>query len=207
MMGRAVSPRSTSRRRRAFWQMPVLPELARYIFKRAVGGLRRRRQQLDILLTGYDGSVSVAKIYEQTAPGVFTELALATPGLTGVNASSAQWGDYDADGDLDILLTGEGSSGRVAKIYEQTTAGMFTELATAELTGVYSSSAQWGTTMPTAAPGHSPDGEWSFGPCREGLRADNCWHVHRTVHRGAGGGSSPARSGGTTTPTATWTFS
>ena len=33
----------------------------------------------------------------------FTDIAA---GLTGVSGSSVAWGDYDNDGDLDILLTG-----------------------------------------------------------------------------------------------------
>ena len=39
-------------------------------------------------------------------------------GLTGVADSSVAWGDYDNDGDLDILLTGaDGGGGPVAKLY------------------------------------------------------------------------------------------
>ena len=40
--------------------------------------------------------------------------------LTGVYGSSVAWGDYDNDGDLDILLAGNplyGSNGFTTKIY------------------------------------------------------------------------------------------
>ena len=95
---------------------------------------------LDILLTGYTGSLDISKIYTNTN-GVFTELISAN--LTGVSYSSTAWGDYDNDGDLDVLLSGYTGSARVTKIYTNT-AGSFTELATANLLGVQEGSIAWG---------------------------------------------------------------
>jgi len=89
---------------------------------------------LDILLTGYNGSASISKIYRNDA-GVFTDI---DAGLTGVSSSSAAWGDYDNDGDLDILLTGNYYS----KIYRNDN-GNFTDID-AGLYGVYNGSAAWG---------------------------------------------------------------
>lgn len=37
--------------------------------------------------------------------------------LSGVWYASSAWGDYDNDGDLDILLTGNTGSGRIARVY------------------------------------------------------------------------------------------
>lgn len=70
---------------------------------------------LDILLTGQDSSnVKVSKIYRNNH-GQFEDISA---GLLGVNQSSIAWGDYDNDGDLDILLTGQDSSYKlVSKIY------------------------------------------------------------------------------------------
>jgi predicted nucleotidyltransferase len=75
---------------------------------------------LDILLTGYDNpaATEVSKVYRNDG-GAFTDIGA---GLTGVHASSVAWGDYDNDGDLDILLTGWTGSARVSKVYRNESA-------------------------------------------------------------------------------------
>jgi hypothetical protein len=95
---------------------------------------------LDILLTGAgSGGVRVAKVYRNDA-GSFVD---SSAGLTGVADSSVAWGDYDNDGDLDILLTGrDGSGGIVAKVYRND-GGIFADSEIA-LTGVANSSVAWG---------------------------------------------------------------
>jgi len=65
-------------------------------------------------LTGDQGSSNYITIIYRNNAGVFTEISA---GLTGVNYSSAAWGDYDKDGDLDILLTGNTGSSSISKIY------------------------------------------------------------------------------------------
>ncbi|MDI6767022.1 MAG: FG-GAP-like repeat-containing protein [Bacteroidota bacterium] len=96
---------------------------------------------LDILLTGHNTSSPVSKIYQNTGSG-FTEVF--TGSLIEVCRSSVAWGDYDNDGDLDILLTGTTyGSGPVSKIY-QNTGTAFTEVFAGSLTGTYLSSATWG---------------------------------------------------------------
>ena len=41
--------------------------------------------------------------------------------LVKVKNSASAWGDYDNDGDLDLLITGASSSGYVANLYENDT--------------------------------------------------------------------------------------
>jgi hypothetical protein len=101
---------------------------------------------LDILLTGCSNngcSSRIAQVYQNTvnAGGAFT----ATHTLTGVQESSVAWGDYDNDGDLDILLSGNTGSGRIARVYENTVnaSGGFTDIS-AGLPGVRYSSVAWG---------------------------------------------------------------
>jgi hypothetical protein len=60
---------------------------------------------LDFVLTGHDGSNYTSKIFRNDA-NVFTDI---NAGLTGVQGSSAAWGDYDNDGDLDVCLAGRES--------------------------------------------------------------------------------------------------
>ena len=56
------------------------------------------------LLTGYSNLEQVSKIYRNNGDNTFTEQTSIS--LTGVCNGSVAWGDYDNDGDLDILLTG-----------------------------------------------------------------------------------------------------
>lgn len=58
--------------------------------------------------------------------------------LAGIYDGSGSWGDFDNDGDLDLLLTGNGAS----KLYRNDN-GQFTEIATS-IIGVSNSSASWG---------------------------------------------------------------
>jgi hypothetical protein len=69
---------------------------------------------LDIALSGYaDGLGAISRIYANQA-GTFTHI---DAGLEGMQRSAAAWGDYDQDGDLDLFLTGLGSSARIARLY------------------------------------------------------------------------------------------
>jgi hypothetical protein len=65
--------------------------------------------------------------------------------LTGVDRSSVAWGDYDNDGDLDILLCGEidYNFNRATKIYRNNGDNTFTEQTTITLTGVEKGSVAW----------------------------------------------------------------
>jgi hypothetical protein len=88
---------------------------------------------LDILLTGQDNDyVRQSKLYKNT-DGYYTEDTASS--LTGVDYSSAAFGDYDNDGDLDILLAGNTGSSRIAVIYENT-GGVFSVNNTISLPGV-----------------------------------------------------------------------
>src|SRR6185295_15944155 len=58
----------------------------------------------DILLTGLDSEAKpMSVVYHNDGGGAFSD---ALAGLTDTFEGNGAWGDYDNDGDLDILLTG-----------------------------------------------------------------------------------------------------
>ncbi|CAH2572323.1 Dentin sialophosphoprotein [Planktothrix rubescens] len=92
----------------------------------------------DILLTGSSSSGRISKIYSNNGSGGFSENTNVS--LTGVSYSSVTTADFDNDGDTDILLTGQGSSGNISKIYSNNGSGGFSENTNVSLTGVSNSS-------------------------------------------------------------------
>lgn len=88
---------------------------------------------LDLFISGDTGSEKIAKVYENTGD-TFTEITGIT--LEGVQRGSLSLGDYDNDGDLDLLLTGWNASFvGIAKLYKNT-GGNFSEQTSIVLAGV-----------------------------------------------------------------------
>lgn len=104
---------------------------------------------LDLLVTGLTSTGAVTRIYQNTA-GNFLELTqpLINPlgALTGVSQSDAAWGDYDNDGDLDILLNGLNLSGQpVVRLFRNLGNGAFENVVTSfSSLGLYDGSVAWG---------------------------------------------------------------
>lgn len=87
---------------------------------------------LDILLSGSTGwaagAGSFTKVYRNDGQDAFTDIQAA---LTGVVGGSATWGDYDNDGDLDILMTGDAGlwpEPGVTRVYRNDGSGDFADL-------------------------------------------------------------------------------
>ncbi len=97
---------------------------------------------LDLLMVGTDGTQNYAKIYRNDDSHTFVDLTSA--GLQPVINGPVTWGDYDNDGDLDVLLTGyDGGSTNFSIVYRNDGAGSFTDLGM-DLVPIGSGSVDWG---------------------------------------------------------------
>jgi hypothetical protein len=96
---------------------------------------------LDLLIAGETGTYPPAtRVYRNDGNGTFTDIGA---GLQGLYFASVDWGDYDKDGDLDILLAGNVDNTSFARVYRNNGNGTFTD-AGVGLTGVYRQGARWG---------------------------------------------------------------
>lgn len=94
----------------------------------------------DLVLSGAtDGGGLTAGIWRNEGGGVFTDIGANLP---PTDLGFAVWGDYDNDGDLDLLFGGNSTAGWIARIYRND-AGTFTDI-NAGLLGEIWSSAAWG---------------------------------------------------------------
>ena len=68
------------------------------------------------MLTGYSGDIGFnSQVYENTGDGF-----VLFHSFTGLAYSSSAWGDYDEDGDLDIVMTGNTTILYLVQVYENT---------------------------------------------------------------------------------------
>lgn len=97
----------------------------------------------DVVVTGSTGTNIVAgvftKLYKNTA-GVFAEDTNNT--LIQLGASSCAWGDYDNDGDIDLLLAGVTDVSAAAVIYNNVN-GILTAINTPSIVGADYSTCSW----------------------------------------------------------------
>ena len=95
---------------------------------------------LDFILTGRSNYYGVTKLYRNNS-GSFS--SVYNNQIVGVYNSSVDWGDYDNDGDQDLLITGNYYNQKVSKIYRNNGNG-FTEVYTNQLTGIDQGEGKWG---------------------------------------------------------------
>jgi len=103
--------------------------------------------KLDILFSGWGqwGGDLVAKIYHNNGDSTFTDI---NAGLDGLGSYCA-WGDYDNDGDLDVLLSGyensppSGYTPAFARVYRNDS-GVFVNINNDIPGGGYGGGASWG---------------------------------------------------------------
>ncbi|HEY5911415.1 MAG TPA: FG-GAP-like repeat-containing protein, partial [Verrucomicrobiae bacterium] len=94
---------------------------------------------LDLVVAGVTDSSSTNLLFHNNGDGAFTPV---DAGLPPVFNCSVAWGDYDNDGQLDLLIAGDTGAGCITRIYRNNN-GVFTDIR-AGLTGVASGSVAWG---------------------------------------------------------------
>jgi hypothetical protein len=97
---------------------------------------------LDVLITGCNNTDTFAKVYKNNGNGTFTEQTSIQ--LKGVVDGSSAWGDYNNDGLLDIIISGQSTNGPITKIYKNNGDNTFTEQTGINLPGLTYSSVAWG---------------------------------------------------------------
>jgi PKD repeat protein len=81
---------------------------------------------IDLAIHGKDvNGNSVTIIYRNDGNDLFTDIKA---GLFGLNAGNVNWGDFDNDGDLDLLANGENSDRNYIKIYRNDGKDVFTDI-------------------------------------------------------------------------------
>jgi hypothetical protein len=100
----------------------------------------------DLLITGFAGLDSnqrptyVSQVWRNLGNGTFSN---SQAGLPGVNTGAVALGDYDNDGNQDILLSGYSSAGAISQVWRNLGNGTFTNIH-AGLPGLFYSSVAWG---------------------------------------------------------------
>lgn len=95
---------------------------------------------LDLVITGQTGVERIAKLYTNEGSDYFKEIP---QNIGGAYASTVVWGDYDNDGDLDLLMAGDSKAGgRKTQIF-QNQQGTLIDIK-ANLQGISRGTAAWG---------------------------------------------------------------
>jgi hypothetical protein len=95
--------------------------------------------RLDIILSGLVPNQYLAsQVWRNNGNGTFTDINAGLQGILG----SVAWGDYDNDGWLDILISGDTALSEASKVYRNNGNGTFTDINA--LPGVGGSIVAWG---------------------------------------------------------------
>lgn len=107
--GKLISYLYSNNRTTNFHRIPV--DIPGYRDGSVEWGDYDRDGDLDLLITGYTSNGPQSRIYRnERRQNKFIDIKA---GLPGVDYGVGKWADYDNDGDLDVIISGNESSGRV----------------------------------------------------------------------------------------------
>ena len=103
-----------------------------------------RDGDLDLAITGEVTEYGTTKIYQNDGNGTFSDSGIE---MIDVYNSALAWGDYDNDGDLDLVvigfLMGTGNTAKIYENYEKEGVVTFKDSGITDLTAVASGSVAW----------------------------------------------------------------
>lgn len=146
-----VSNVSLSKGDNTFETIPIFTSVSNSRFNRIATADYNNDGNIDIVVSGfYEYSASepgFTKLFRNNGDSTFTEQTDIS--FTGVSSGSLEWGDYDNDGDLDLLLCGSQNNrygnSKVTQIFTNNYPdNSFTQLANTSFTGIDSGNATWG---------------------------------------------------------------
>jgi len=126
---------------------------------------------LDLAVVGSLDSAPVTTICRNNGDGTFTPV---DAGLTPILGNSVAWGDYDNDGDLDLVVAGQDDQGNHHTKLFRNDGGTFADTG-AGLVGLSSAALAWGD--------YDNDGDLDLAVAG----ADGDWNYHATVYRNDAG--------------------
>src|SRR5215831_17075956 len=94
----------------------------------------------DLLIAGLSQNSLITRIYKNNNGQLKWDDSIQ---LKAIDRGSLEWGDFDADGDLDILLSGQDGSSESVTIIYKNDEGTFHELSQTGITGVSFGKAAW----------------------------------------------------------------
>jgi DNA-binding beta-propeller fold protein YncE len=85
---------------------------------------------LDVLVSGTDGTNNQLRVYKNKGDGTFDSTAVNVAGVnSGLKQGGVAWGDFDQDGDVDVLVNGTDGTNRQLRVYKNNGDGTFNSTA------------------------------------------------------------------------------